>query len=89
MKMRIPLLFFDTMPLSANAVAVVQTMTPIQRRHLVDAVEHFALISHRPIVEIAERLLRGYDDVIAGRGSQRLSDLIVDVLMDDDTDIPH
>jgi len=75
----------DYLTLTPQATAVRQRLTAEQVGHLVDAVEQFALISNRPVIEITDRLLCGYDDVLSGRGIDRLVDLIVDVWNDDDT----
>jgi len=76
---------FDRLMLSPEADAVRRASSARARQHLATALAEFSSVSDRPIHELADRLLRGYGDLMTKGYETRLLKLIVDVIGDDVT----
>lgn len=72
--------------LSEDAAAVRRTLAPSEFLQLQRAIEHLALVSRRPIAEIAERMMRGVRELEDGGDGTTFGRLIADVLDEHDHD---
>lgn len=67
-------------PLNEAASAVRRSLSPPELASLQRSIEHFALISDRPVVEIAERVLCSTQAMLEGEGSEDFMALLADII---------
>ena len=81
--------WLDALTLTPRATAVREQLQPESIVHLEDAIETFASISDRPLVELAERVLCSVGELLDGHGSSTFVQLLLDVIDDNDNEGIH
>lgn len=72
-------LWLSRIELSPDAAAHRRRLSVIEFAALQSAIEHLAMVTSRPIREVAERVLGGVEEIIEGHDLEPFAALLVDI----------
>ena len=72
--------WLQEIPLSSKAADTRRTLAPDEFRAVQRAAENLALITARPVAEVADRLLCSIQSMADGEGSEEFMSLLADIV---------